>query len=340
MDLKVWEEVDAIDRLREPWQRLYEECPDAPIFLSWEWVSTWWNHFHGGRTPHIVTLMNADGLVALAPLMKSEGAAPILSFIERDETTDYADMLAPPALRGGAAASLVAYLQEACAADCHARLEPVPEESALLAAVRDRPHAGFVGELIQPCPTVALAESWEAHLATLSKKDRHELRRKLRRAETAGEISHEVATTPEALNAPLKEFYRLHQSSSDPKKAQFLEPQLQAFFTNAARTLAARGWLRLSTLRLNDAAIASLLSFVRGATVSLYNSGLDPEYRWLSPGIVIIAYEMQAAIAAGHTTYDFLRGDEHYKYDFGAQDRFVWRLRFGEQMPTNGAALA
>ena len=343
VDLKVWDEADAISRLREPWQHLYDQCPDAPIFLSWEWVSTWWSHFHDGRTPHVVTLSDADRLVAVAPLMKANGGSPTLSFMQRDETTDYADVLAPPTFCADASDALLEYLEKACSAGGSARLEPVPEESPLLLAV-DGGKSNLVGERIQPCPTVRLADTWDAYLGALTKKDRHELRRKIRRAETAGHLLHEVATARDALDLPLQEFYRLHQSSSDPKKAQFLDLHLQAFFSDAARILAERGWLRLSTLRLDGAAIASLLSFDRGSTVSLYNSGLDPEFRWLSPGIVIIAYELQAAIAAGRLTYDFLRGDEPYKYDFGARDRFVWRLRFetGPKLPNaqRGAALS
>ena len=337
MDLKVWDQPDALNQLREPWQHLYEQCPDAPIFLSWEWVSTWWGHFHDGFTPHVVTLRDAEQLVAVAPLMMSDGASPTLSFMQRDETTDYADVLAPPGFRERATGALLEYLTALCGASGSARLEPIPEGSPLLRAV-DTEARHLVGEPIQPCPTVQLADTWDGYLAGLTKKDRHELRRKLRRAESAGNLQYEVATSSDALDLPLQDFYRLHQSSSDPKKAQFLEPHLQAFFTDAARTLAERGWLRLSTLRLDGAAIASLLSFDRGSTVSLYNSGLDPEFRWLSPGIIIIAYELQAAIAAGRSHYDFLRGDEPYKYDFGARDCFVWRLQLGLEASTVGEA--
>lgn len=337
MDLTVWDQPDALHQLREPWQRLYEQCPDAPIFLSWEWVSTWWSHFHDGSTPHVVTLSEADQIVAVAPLMRSDGATLALSFMERDETTDYADVLAPPAYRQRATDALLEHLTDLCEANGRARLEPIPEGSPLLRAV-DAAGRNLISEPIQPCPTVHLAATWDAYLAGLTKKDRHELRRKIRRAESAGDLQHEVTTASDELDLPLQEFYRLHQSSRDPKKAQFLEPHLQAFFTDAARILAERGWLRLSTLRLDGAAIASLLSFDRGPTVSLYNSGLDPEFRWLSPGIIIIAYELQAAIAAGRTRYDFLRGDEPYKYDFGAQDCFVWRLELGMETPASGEA--
>ena len=128
----------------------------------------------------------------------------------------------------------------------------------------------------------------------------------------------------------LRFFYRLHQSSGDPRKAQFLEPHIREFFTDVSTALAQRSWLRLATLKLDDVIIAAVLAFDRGSTVSLYNSGFDPEYRFASPGIELIALELKSAIERGRTYYDFMRGDEAYKYDFGAHDRFVWRLSLGD----------
>jgi CelD/BcsL family acetyltransferase involved in cellulose biosynthesis len=329
LELKVWDQPDALAQLRQPWQELFDKCPDASIFLSWEWIFTWWSHFHDGAAPHIVTIDDGDGLVGLAPLMKHADNGSNLCFMQRDETTDYADVLALPTSRAKSAQLVVDHLEAECQSGGAVVLEPLPEDSPVLDLVRGGPNPRL--QAIQPCPTVTLANSWDEYLGGLRKKDRHELRRKIRRAETAGNLQCTVATTAEALDVALKDFYRLHQSSSDPKKAQFLEPHLQAFFSEAAHTLARRGWLRLSVLHLDGVAIASLLSFDRGTTVSLYNSGLDPEFRWLSPGIIIIAEEIQSAIAAGRVTYDFLRGDEPYKYDFGAHDRFVWRVTLGEE---------
>lgn len=332
MDLRVWDGADVFTELGDAWRELFDACPEAPIFLSWEWLSTWWRHFHDGRAPNVVTLADNGQIFAIAALMRDE-ARGRLAFMARGETTDYADILTAPSHQEAAAAQLLDHLSVQREQGVSTCLEPVAEDSALLGLSRARADQ-FTADAIEPCPLVTLPGSWEDYLAQLSKKDRHELRRKLRRAETAGDLTHQVATRPDELPPALQNFYRLHQSSSDPRKAQFLEPHLQTFFSDVAHALAQRGWLRLATLKLDGAAIASVLAFARGSTVALYNSGLDPDYRWLSPGIAIIAYELQAAIAAGCTTYDFLRGDEPYKYDFGAHDRFVWSLKLESPVPS------
>ncbi|OGG45988.1 MAG: hypothetical protein A3F84_25480 [Candidatus Handelsmanbacteria bacterium RIFCSPLOWO2_12_FULL_64_10] len=328
MDVTIWDQSDAFQRLEQPWKRLFDDCPDAPVFLSWEWTSTWWTHFHGDCQPHIMTFNEGDELVAVVPLMVDTGGAPTIRFMGSSETTDYADILAADGHSTRAAEALVECLREA-AEQVPLVLEPIPEESPLLKVVRDSPDADAETTKLEPCPTATLADSWEGYLATLSKTDRHELRRKMRRADSAGNLHVEVFTESESLAAALPSFYHLHRSSGNVRKAQFLEPRIQAFFSDVALALAERQWVRLAMLYLDDREIASVLSFDRGSTVGLYNSGYDAEFRPMSPGIVVIALELKAAIERGRSTYDFLRGDEPYKYDFGAHDRFVWRVNFG-----------
>lgn len=327
MNLTIWDQPDALAQLGTQWKSLYDRCPEAPIFLSWEWITTWWDHFKDGNQLHVVALSDDGQIFAIAPLMACGQGAQTLSFIGSEETTDYADVLATDVDRQRAAETVSTYLKEA-GLRRPIVLEPVPEESPLLQTLGG-PNLPDVAQPVQPCPTVALADTWDGYLATLSKKDRHELRRKMRRAESAGHLVSDVVVDPEGLEQRLPVFYQLHQSSGDPRKAQFLEPHIQAFFTDAATTLAQRGWVRLAFLALDGRDVASVLSFDRGSTVALYNSGYDLEFRPISPGIVVIALELKAAIERGRKIYDFLRGDEPYKYDFGAVDRFVWRLTLG-----------
>lgn len=332
MNLTLWDQPDALDRLRAPWSALFDRCPDAPIFLSWEWASTWWAHFQDGRRPHILTIEEGNTVLAVVPLMSSPDGSR-LAFLGNGQTTDYADLLVTGAEQRQAVAALMGYLKDAVANGSAAILEPIPAESALLDGASDG--AGPIINLhrLETCPTVSLPDTWEGYLARLSRTDRHELRRKMRRAESAGQLVCNVAVDPQQVLDSLPSFFRLHQSSADPRKAQFLELPLQHFFTEVSVALAGRGWLRLSTLQLDGADIASVLSFDRESTVALYNSGFDPQYRPISPGLIIIAHELQSAIERGRRTYDFLRGDEPYKYDFGAEDRFVWRMCLGLEAP-------
>jgi CelD/BcsL family acetyltransferase involved in cellulose biosynthesis len=160
----------------------------------------------------------------------------------------------------------------------------------------------------------------------LDKKQRHELRRKLRRAESEADTRFIVVGTEHDLRAEMRRFVELHQKST-PEKDEFMDPQMQGFFFDVASVLQAKGWLQLTFLEIDGHRAASLLNFDYGNSILVYNSGYDPaQFSYLSPGIVVTARCIEHAIALGRGKFDFLRGDEVYKYRFGAQDTKVHRL--------------
>jgi CelD/BcsL family acetyltransferase involved in cellulose biosynthesis len=128
------------------------------------------------------------------------------------------------------------------------------------------------------------------------------------------------------LRSEMQSFIDLHQKST-PEKDQFMDPSMQAFFFDVTQVLQEKGWLQLAFVEMEQNKAATLLNFDYGDDILVYNSGYDPaQYRNLSPGIVVTARSIEHAIALGRKKFDFLRGDEVYKYRFGAQDTQVRRL--------------
>jgi CelD/BcsL family acetyltransferase involved in cellulose biosynthesis len=163
----------------------------------------------------------------------------------------------------------------------------------------------------------------------LSKKQRHEVRRKLRKADGEADTRFYVVGPDQDLQAEMEAFVDLHQKST-PEKDQFMDPQMQEFFFDVARVLQAQGWLQLAFVEMDRIKAAALLNFDYGESILVYNSGYDPAgFRHLSPGIIVTARSIEQGIALGRRKFDFLRGDEVYKYRFGAQDTEVRRLLIG-----------
>jgi CelD/BcsL family acetyltransferase involved in cellulose biosynthesis len=158
----------------------------------------------------------------------------------------------------------------------------------------------------------------------LGKKERHELRRKLRRFEGTPGTSFRWAGEGERA-AVLDRFFDLHRLSKG-EKAAFMTPAREGFFRDIADALAPIGWLRLGVVRAHDQDAAVLFAFAYGDTLALYNAAHDPALSSLSLGIASHAYAVREAIAQGFKVYDLLRGDEPYKYDLGAVDRWMCRL--------------
>jgi CelD/BcsL family acetyltransferase involved in cellulose biosynthesis len=55
-----------------------------------------------------------------------------------------------------------------------------------------------------------------------------------------------------------------------------------------------------------------------------------------APGIVLFAERIRTAIARGFTAFDFMRGNESYKYRFGATDQPLYQLACPHCLPGAG----
>lgn len=174
-------------------------------------------------------------------------------------------------------------------------------------------------EITDQSPFVKLEGDFEHYLNGLNKKDRHELRRKMRRAERMAQHGMHVTH-----DGDIDTFLRLHRLSS-AEKADFMGNS-EDFFRALTRSLDEAGMLRLSVLWDGQVPLASMYQIRFNGVVHLYNSGYDPQFAGLAPGLVLLGFCIKKACLDGDSEYDFLRGTERYKYDLGGIDRPVYRL--------------
>jgi CelD/BcsL family acetyltransferase involved in cellulose biosynthesis len=178
------------------------------------------------------------------------------------------------------------------------------------------------------CPVTSIPEGadFDGFLATLGRKERHEVRRKIRRAEAAGEIRLDESTDP---IADVDAFIDLHQARWGHDGLFPPTPagdQGRTFVRRLFELFGPSGPARLTFLTVGGRRIASGLHFETPDGFLYYNAGMDPEASQLSPGVLLVAWYVKLAIARGRRRMDFLRGDEPYKYEWGAVDEPVRRL--------------
>ncbi len=300
------------------WSLLAAQRSPASIFLTPEWMAVARAH----DTSEQITLAAGDEPFAIASLSRS--ADGTVRFAGGELTDEQDVVAASDRCRAGAAA--VAHW---IANDRPPRvlLEYVPDDTPTLEAFSDVLAASgyrVTREKLVTSPRIALAPDFEVYVQGLGKKERHELRRKMRRFESTPGTSFRWADGGERA-AVLDRFFALHRLSKG-EKAAFMTDAAEAFFRDLADALAAAGWLRLGVLRAFDQDAAVLFAFAYRDTLALYNAAYDPALGSLSIGIASHAYAVRDAIAQGFKVYDLLRGDEPYKYDLGATDRWLWRL--------------
>jgi CelD/BcsL family acetyltransferase involved in cellulose biosynthesis len=315
--------------LDEPrWNGLLERSKLPSVFLTWQWQTEWVRAFAADRPLQLLIVNDDDGgLSGLLPLyVEQPGLFRILGGID---VSDYLDVIA---LGGREEEVWQALLQHRAGQPVEWDLHAIRAGSPTLSLVPSlAPACGLRAEVAveERCPVLALPPSWDEYLARLSGKDRHELRRKMRRVERelpgVAARSHSGAL---GWDEALTEFLRLHRLSK-VGKARFMDERMERFFRDATRVLAVAGWARLWFLDWQGSAVASFLCFEYRETVALYNSGFDPVHAKLAPGIVLLAHVIGDAIARGIPTFDFLRGEESYKQGFGPTPEEIFTVRVG-----------
>lgn len=322
------------EALRNDWNALLEESFNHVPFLRYEYLQTWWQTRGGGEWPEaelaIITAENENGLAGIAPLFLAawEGKRSLL-LLGSIEISDYLDLIAREKDLRDFLAGLMDFLTVALplewdALDLYNILEASPVLDQIRLAAEEK---GFRVEIsqLQHSPYIPLPGDWEAYLSGIDKKQRHEIRRKLRRAEEAGsDVRWYIVADGSTLDAEIEAFMRLMANDAD--KAKFLTPAMRAHMQQTARCAFEAGCLQLAFLEVKGEKAAGYLNFDYLDKLWIYNSGLDWKFSEYSPGWVLLANLIRNAIDAGRTEFDFMRGNEDYKYRFGAVDRFVMRI--------------
>ena len=168
-------------------------------------------------------------------------------------------------------------------------------------------------------PEMDLPATWDEYLALLAPKQRHEVKRKLRRLEEAGIVDYRVVEDRGSVSSVMDVFLRLFTESRQ-EKADFMTTRMESFFRALAEAMAEAGLLRFGILELDTLPAAVVMTFDYHECVYLYNSGYDPQYRSLSVGVLSKVLCVRDSIQRGRKRFDFLKGEESYKHHIGGRD--------------------
>jgi CelD/BcsL family acetyltransferase involved in cellulose biosynthesis len=322
VDLEV--RLDRTDRCFElpEWRELLARDPDRHIFATPEWHRVWWDEFGAGKDLFVLTMCRGAEVLAIVPLYrKHEGRRKILRFLGGIDLTDYLGPICAPEDRDLVAATLVRWLSETDVEwdEFDAHNMPVPFGFAeFLVDHVDRQGYRFILDQEETAALLLLPDDWDAYLAGLRGKERHELKRKRRRLEREHPDATVRRSTPETIDTDLKIFVEMHRGA-EGMKGHFMRPEIATFFERMAVAFEPLGWLRLDFLEIAEHPVASTFGFEVNGVFYLYNSAFEPEAQRLSPGLVLVSELVKGAIEGNLRVFDFLRGPERYKYQLGAE---------------------
>jgi CelD/BcsL family acetyltransferase involved in cellulose biosynthesis len=336
MEFSLHKDFSALAPLAADWNALLAGSVTHIPFLRYEYLSAWWATRGGGEWPEselaVVTAHQDGRLAGIAPLFSAQnrdGQAALL-LLGSIEISDYLDIIVRPADLPVFMAGLLDYLAEPAwpdwrLLDWHNLPEASPTLPVLQAEAQKRAWA-FSQERTYHVPSVPLTGDFDTYLAGIDKKQRHEIRRKMRRAEESGQtIRWYIVEDGSSLEAEVQAFLGL--MAEDPEKAAFLTAPMRRQMQLACQAAFEYGWLQLAFLEADGQKAAGYLNFDYLNRIWVYNSGMDRRFMDLSAGWVLLGHLLQWANENKRAEFDFMRGDEEYKYRFGGVDKFLVRAK-------------
>ncbi|HEX7364893.1 MAG TPA: GNAT family N-acetyltransferase [Dehalococcoidia bacterium] len=313
--MKVEYVQESFDSVYSAWKELQDHSSTAPIFASPDWSKVWWQQFGSESKLIIGTVKQGSKIIGIAPLKLNGSTA---SFMGSGDVCDYLDFVIAP----GGEDTFFSELLNKLKSEKIDKLELAPlrpDSTVQINLINLAPKNKWQVSCSQDDVTVELdlPATWDEYLKLLSGKQRHELNRKLRRLNEEGDLNYRTST--DANPPDIATFLRLFRESRQDK-ANFLTEQMESFFRSIARAMADQNLLRLNILELDKKAVAATMCFDYRDTVYLYNSGYEPDYGWLSVGVISKALCIKDSIERGKKRFDFLKGDEAYKYQLGGQE--------------------
>lgn len=326
----------AFEALRQEWSELLKASDSDCVFLTWEWLYTWWKHLSDGRSLCILIVRRDDELTALAPLavrprrLSRAHPFPVIEFLGSGFVgSDYLDLIVRKGSETEACQALTSYLANSQILLKWTNVKRGESAAAGVVAALCPKGWTFAEAQTNTCPFIPLAgTTWDSYLASLGAEHRYNFNRKWRRINRDYNVRFEQAATEEQCREAIDLLIGQHNTrwSARGGSDAFHTDEIVAFHREWTQLALKCGWLRLYVLRLNDRPAACLYGMFYRGTFYFYQSSFDAAYQQYSVGLIAMGLAIQTAIAEGAKEYDLLHGTEAYKSHWSRQSRDLARL--------------
>jgi CelD/BcsL family acetyltransferase involved in cellulose biosynthesis len=315
---------DSLDKLDSYRADSNQKLNWSSVFVLPAWMRVWWQAFHPDADVSVRTVRQGEKIIGIAPLMVKDDTALLIG---NTDVCDYLDFIVAPGAENDFFDALLDDLKKNGIRRLdlkHIRPDATVFTGLLPLAQSRKYEVDSAQEAVSF--EMDLPRDFESYLEMLNTKQRHEVRRKLRRLAEAGAIEYRFVADGSEVPAALNTFFKMFVESRQDK-ADFLTPQRESFFRLLADTMAKIGLLRLGILELDTHPVAEIMFFDYNNCIYLYNSGYAPEYTYLSAGLLSKVLAIKDSIEKGKDRFDFLKGAEVYKSHLGGREVPLYRCQ-------------
>ena len=315
---------DSLDGLSAGWKDPGQKLNWPHVFVLPSWMSVWIQVFGQGQELFIRTVRQDKNIIGVAPLMLREGIA---RFIGDTSVCDYQDFITAPGHEADFCGALLDDVKENNIRELDlGHVRPDAAVMTVLKPLAESRDCRVVCAQEAVSYEMGLPATFDEYIESLSTKQRHEVRRKLRRIYETGETEFRMVTDSASVPAVMEGFFRMFVESRQDK-ADFLTEQMRTFFRRLADAMAQIGLLKLGVLSLDTRPVAQIMCFDYNNCIYLYNSGYDPDYTAESAGLLSKVLAIKDSIEQGKSRFDFLKGAEAYKGFLGGREVPLYRCR-------------
>lgn len=310
--------------LKKDWSSLLKKSESDTIFLTWEWMYTWWECFKENKQLFILTVHDEKGnLVGIAPLCmdkKKIGGIPVLNYIKflgtMPVSSDHLDFIIYQGRERETLEIIVNYLFRESRWDL-CLLSNIPVSSSTGKLLREIPgDKPFQSEISQICPYIPLPARIDDFYSSLSANRRNTIKRRRRNLHKKYD-GFEFVTCEDTddIDDAMEKLFKLHEKRWMVVKhrGNFTRNDVRRFHKKIAGTFLNSDMLRLYFLRVQGKDVATLYFFKYNNKLFYYQGGWDPEWSGDHVGSILTDLVIEDAINKGYSEYDFLRGTELYK---------------------------
>jgi CelD/BcsL family acetyltransferase involved in cellulose biosynthesis len=291
------------------------------IFTLPAWLRVWWQNFGSGAELYIRAVRQNDNILGIAPLQIRESTASIIGSVD---VCDYQDFIVVPGRERDFFDAILDDLSRKGTRRLH--LETIRTDSSVVTYLMPRARErGYQIDYHQTdvSSEMDLPSAWDEYLDMLDRKQKHELKRKMRNLKAIGETNFRIIADRESSSEAIDSFLKMFPESRGDK-ARFMTEEMKTFFRGLTGALAEIGIIRFGLLEVSARPVAMIMYFDYNENIYLYNSAYDPIYKSKSVGIISKARCIQDSIEKGKKRFDFLKGAEQYKYYLGGKEILLY----------------
>jgi CelD/BcsL family acetyltransferase involved in cellulose biosynthesis len=313
--------LEQLCELEPEWNELLKSAGSNTVFLTWEWIATWWRVYGKSASLNVLVVRDHGTLVGIAPLKRVTVRLlgqefDRIEFIGSgsDVTPEYLDVI----VRRGYEPAVATAFAETLAAESRPHvldLRPLSPDSVAVTHLERRLATGATSRRVLDavCPVLDLPESREAFLKGRSRNYRKKIGEYQRRCRRELAATIRVSASHQDVRRDMEMLAALHRKRWGTQTRSFVSNEYIQFHQDLAKQALDRGWIRLFSLESRSRTVAMLYCFAYDGHYYYYQGGWDPDFVRNRVGLVLMHEVIQQAIVDGARVFDFLRGEEAYK---------------------------